>query len=79
MRFTDEELRNPIFMEVTTYPDGPNEGLIEFRGFIKRDTIINLNLDHIDRQIIGSEARSMADCLQSFEILFRRYEQKMLR
>lgn len=74
--FSDEELKSPLFFNVTKYPDGPKRGFTEFSGFITDDALIELRLDHIDRQVVGSPMRDTADILQSLEIIFRRWAQQ---
>lgn len=40
--FTDEELKEPMFFEVTKHPtDGPKRGLITFSGFYTEEQLVN--------------------------------------
>jgi hypothetical protein len=68
--FTENELSKRLFFEAIKYPY--DNDFIEFHGFISRECLSQLKLDHIDRQVVGSDARSDADVLQSLEIIFRR-------
>jgi hypothetical protein len=48
-------------------------GDISFKGEVSVHDLATLRLDHIDRQVISSDAVTAADMLQSLEIIFRRH------
>lgn len=71
-----EERRHPLGMQIVVHPEGQYPGLIEFRGYITQDALMELRLDDIDKRVVHSEHRDTADWLQSLEIIFRRWAQQ---
>lgn len=78
IEFTERELRNRLHIEVIAYPDkhGPNEGRIEFSGFVTHTALSELRLDPVDQAVVRSENRAPEDLLLALEIIFRRYREQ---
>lgn len=49
---------------------------ITFHGEFTMAELEAIRLDHLDRLVVGSPAKSCADILQSLEILFRRWAEQ---
>lgn len=75
-KFTEDELKSNLFFEIVVHPGGPRRGFREFHGFVTDEALMELRLDGIDQQAVNSPIRSVADLLQSLEIIFRRSEQQ---
>ena len=56
-------------------PDGSD--VVTFSGSIDMMDLARLDLDHIDRIVMGQDVKSGADFLQSAEIIFRRYAEQL--
>lgn len=62
-----------------TYSKDVTTGDIIFLGRVCDSDLVGLDLDKLDRMVIGSPIENAADVLQSLEIIFRRLGKKNAR